>query len=168
MTDIRRISVALVIAAVLVACSGHTPMRIRSAHDEMVRFSILKTYKWLPATQTNPSIDTSVRRAVDPELSVKGYQKKTSGDPDFLVTYSVTKQMKREVLRFRSGSGPPDQIERDYMSGTLILDVLQPDAKRIFWRGSAEAEIQQNMDPMEREALISRAVTDILKRFPPQ
>ena len=78
-----------------VALGGCSTMSIQSAHDPFARFPETGSYDWVPEPQTmsdDPRVDRAgadarIRKAVESGLAAKGYQKVSSGKPDFLVAY---------------------------------------------------------------------------------
>ena len=162
-----------VVLVVLAGCS----MRVTSDYDRSADFSRLETYSWAtpdqPATG-DPALDDSllhsrVRRAVERELSVKGYRVVASGEPDFLVTHHVTRETKFAPTFASPGwqSGLRTELDQ-YREGTLILDLLDPNDMRLLWRGTAITSIDESAAPKDREATVNKAVRLILERFPPK
>ena len=49
----------------------------------------------------------------------------------------------------------------------MILDFVDAKSKNLLWRGTAKAEIQHVDTPEKSEALINKAVNEILKTYPP-
>ena len=47
-----------------------------------------------------------------------------------------------------------------------MLDVLSTQLARVVWRGIAESDIDEIKDDAEREALIRKAVGDLVRKLP--
>lgn len=141
-----RVGAALV--ALAVGCAA--PIRIATDHDPSADLAALRGWSWFAAPAgrggdprlDDPLLDARIRRAVEAELSIRGYPRTVGLDPDFLVTYH-------------------------YEEGTLLLDFLDPRSRRRLWRGSAQARVERDPAPDEREASIREAVRLMLERFPP-
>jgi hypothetical protein len=114
-------------------------------------------------------------------LAAKGYQKITSGTPDFWIGYQAAIQQKVSVMTLNNyyGYGPtrglssidtwnPETIATTYDEGTLVLDIADPKTNRPLWRGSAEGVVAEDRTPEQREQRINEAVAKILAKFPPQ
>lgn len=147
----------------------------------------LSTYSWLVVTPGKvkdprinaPHLDSVVRDAVDAELKSKGYEKIVGGTPSFQVTYHavIKEEVETKVLdnycdydwaEMYAGESfePPKEYHRKYEKGTLVLDFSTPHDSRLYWRGSASAEVHLERSQEERDARIREAVHLILKRFP--
>jgi hypothetical protein len=129
-----------------------------------------------------PLLDRHTEDAIDQALRRRGYELRTSGPVDFLVAYS--NEVSREE-RHRSspvslgvgygthlGSGvglgtgwygPSDVTTRTVPRGTLVIDVLEAETKRVVWRGWAKDTLSPGGDP-RRE--IFAAVDAIFAEFP--
>ena len=84
----------VIVVAVLSGCST---MQITSDYDPSANFADLRSYNWIPEPQKvsgdpkidNPFIERRIRDAVDKQLAAQGYEKRSSGTPDFLIGYQV-------------------------------------------------------------------------------
>jgi hypothetical protein len=131
----------------------------------------------------NTLIDKRVRDGVHAWLVAHGYRPAgRDEDPDFLLRYEV--QMS-DVTRdspvsvsgglgsgygsggsfggFGTGVGYSPSTPRQ--EGTLILDVIDPAAQQVAWRGWATASARNNQIEPER---LQEMVGAILERFPPK
>jgi hypothetical protein len=119
-----------------------------------------------------------VKKAVNAELQAKGLMM-TSDNPDFLIAQHLGTKDKVQVRNLgydygpRRGywggdwGGPGGVSTYEYEEGSLILDFVDAKSKKMIWRGAANAEVQNIDTPEKREKLISEAVHEILKKFPP-
>ena len=103
-----------------------------------------------------------LRRAVEEELKKKGIVKATTGKPDVLVAFDVSVPVPLEKdnpehfaegfgysyaymsgYRYQYGHGglPGYRAVDLYKSGTLIVDLVDPTANNLLWRGWAEGAI---------------------------
>ena len=118
-----------------------------------------------------------VRKAVDAELEAKGL-KRTSQKPDFLIAEHMTKENKVDIDSWGYSYGPfpgywggywgPGDISTyQYEEGTLILDFVDAGSKKLIWRGTAKANIENVDSPEKSKKLIDEAVQKILQKYPP-
>ena len=177
---------AVVIAAIgLVGCST---TKVRTDYDQRSSFHELRTYQWLDkrvGTARNPAINsqllqTRIQKAVDIELLRLGFEKASSREPDFLITYHVVANEKYDVSidddygyygYGRFGHHRPyygSTIYTDeYLEGTLILDIIDAKTNKLIWRGWATKTLDNNPKPEKVQMYVNKAVRKILEQFPP-
>lgn len=167
-------------------------IRVDADYRQDFDFSPLQSYAWLePAAP--PSADIRIDNdlykdrvvsAVENALAGKGLVKAEDGHPDFLVTWfgAIDKKMRAETInyfysRYWGGSyqgfyGPwgggfsSTQVY-EYEVGTLIIDFLTPEQKRLFWRGTGQSYVEQGRSPREITESVAKTVAAILEQFPP-
>jgi len=184
---LARIFGVLVVGLAVFCVGCATTPDVGSDYDPVVRFSELKTFSWQPPAtdgRVNDLVETHVKAAVVQQLTAKGYEEVTS-DPDFLVTYwaQVTTPRSSNVsmgmgMSFGRSSGG-SRSRRSSVSvstntanvsqlreGTLVLNFL--DGSTLIWQGSTTGAIEENLSSEERDRRIDKAVSDILKEFPPE
>ena len=85
----------LILITGLIGCSRSL---VKSDYDREVNFAKYKTFDWM-AQPEKPGSDSltkynlsekRIKKAVEKELTAKGYQKQTTGTPDFLIVYHIT------------------------------------------------------------------------------
>ncbi|GLS83643.1 DUF4136 domain-containing protein [Paraferrimonas haliotis] len=183
----------LVVAAfalVLAACSTVTT---EFDYNPEVDFSQYKTYAWVDNSSEDEQADAyhmegltdqRIRRAVDEQLSAKGFTKVAVEDADLMVNYLTKLEKKVNVDTFHSNygyhpfydpfwgyHGGPSRTEtrvREYQQGTLILDLIDNESDKLVWRGALADTVKQKSTPAERETAINEAVTKILQSYPPE
>ncbi|HEY3858543.1 MAG TPA: DUF4136 domain-containing protein, partial [Gammaproteobacteria bacterium] len=141
-------------ALLLSACSP----RIYTDQDPDAKLGSYHRFAWLtppPAPVHDPILDSQildgrVHKAVSADLKSRGYEEVApDANPDFLVTYhnSAKQTLQSTAPSFgfgfvdafpRGGFGAafpvgPDVETRD--EGTLMLDVLDGQSRRLVWRG---------------------------------
>ena len=177
---------------VLMTLVGCVPAHVQVDSDPTTRLIGLETYAWAPDSPPSgdPRLDdvslaTSIRDAVSRQLKARGYVPQPA-NADFVVKYEVTLENKREVRRVTQlfGQGPTsgqpygqgldwfqsgfsETFERQYDTGSLILDMLHPETGQRLWRGIATAEIRLSARPEEQKVQVERAVKRLLSPFPP-
>jgi hypothetical protein len=183
-------TLALVVGgAVLVA-----GIKVKIQEDKTFNFAGLRTYAWhldgasqikiLQNTDDNPeqirqNLEPIILPAVDQELAKRGFTKVSSGQPDLLVDYylligpGVTSQYQGQFVGAIPEWGLPDfamstSSFKAYEQGSLIIDVISAKDQQIVWRAVAAAEIDRNRTPAQRAKIITDAVGQMLKKFPPK
>jgi hypothetical protein len=154
-----------------------------------------RTYAWLPMKEGanprvyNPIIQARVQQAVDHHLQSRGFKKAEEGQKaDFNIGWHGAIDQKVDVDYVNSyygygwdpwydpfygpvaygGSGVSTPVVREYSEGTLILDVVDGDTNKLVWRGTAQAELSENMSPEKSQSLINQASDKLLAKFPPE
>jgi hypothetical protein len=168
-------ALALILGLGIAGCSG---IKVSTDYNEEFDFSRFKTFDWVGQRATplrDPLIDTAlierrVKRAVEQELAIKGYERAPADEPDFLIAYHLGTQSQVDVSTcgYHYPTSPHcwgREIDAyTYTEGTLILDFISPDNSELVWRGTASGAIH---DPEQVESTINAAVRKILKSFPP-
>ena len=176
----------LLFAVVLSSCS---PVSVDHAGQlAPENMEIKGTYGWLensiPSNDirvNNAAIDEIVKNSVEKRLSRKGYVKVVPAQADYLITWfgTITEEMKEISLnRFYAtngygtlaGSMPENikdgKVRKTFSRGTLILDVLDREGKKVLWRGSATNTLRESMNAKEVEKYIDASVAKILEKLP--
>ena len=111
---------------------------------------------------------------MDAELQSKGLVR-SSENPDILIAEHLASKDKLQVENWGYGYGPYGSYwggnrvsVYQYEEGSLILDFVDPQSKRLIWRGSAKAEVDSVDTPEKSEKLVNEAVNKILANFPPK
>ncbi|MEO2167080.1 MAG: DUF4136 domain-containing protein [bacterium] len=145
----------------------------------------------------NDLIKRRIESSIREDLTAKGYAKGYEKDADFFVAYDTVIEKKADVRTTGGGyvggygypyggygygryagygysryggygvSIPPSTVVRNYKEGTLIIDLLDPRDKELFWRGHASTKLSKHPTPQDTTAKIRETVTEILKQFPP-
>lgn len=184
----RLVALAAISTLGLVACAS--PIKVTSDWDPSVDFAALSTWSWAPAPEedgapeparTNSLLTDRIIAAVERTLSAAGYQRVDSGPADFRVAFTFGARQELSVrstdrvgaygYRGRrgvySGWGGTEVDVRQYTRGTLILDILEPSARQLMWRGAGSTRISEASSPEKRTARVNEAVSKILAKFPP-
>jgi len=91
----KRMKILLGVGLIM-ALAGCSSRFVKSDYDREVNFAKYKTFDWkAQAEKTNPLeqytlSEKRIKKAVEKELTTMGYQKQTTGTPDFLIVYHVT------------------------------------------------------------------------------
>jgi len=167
----------------IVFALGCSSISVTTDFDEKVDFTRLSTYSWMSAPEqpaadiqkelaSNTLIEGRVKRAVDEHLAAKGIRK-TTHDPDILVTFHTGVQDKVNVQSWGYGygwgwgPGGANVSTIHYQEGTLILDFIDPKTNKLMWRGAGKKVISEKTTPEKSEKEIKEAVKKILEKYPP-
>ncbi len=177
----------LKIIGCLVAISSLSfAQKVKVGYDKSADFSKYKTYTWeepaMPATY--PQLYATVIGSVDGELNSKGFTRLEkngdlvlipSGGIGFATVFSGGTPISPTF------SGPPPalnatvwtgaegqgQLMPAVADGTLALEFIDRGANLVVWSGTVtqKLDIERKMKSLE---LTSKAVTKLLKQFPPK
>ena len=184
----HRFRSALSLLAVL-ALAGCASLQVQTDYDDLASLTQLRTYNWInssvydapngdgdneyvtsdPAVNS-PLVDQRIRRAIDAELTRRGYVKVTSGTPDFRVAYSVATEKSTDYYgsTYYGGYSPYyGSYARNYLEGVLVVDVVDGHTNQVIWRGWASDLLDDDPSPKEVHEYITAAIEGILERFPP-
>lgn len=181
-------SIALPIAALLIATLAGCATGPRHEFDERADFSQMQTFSWLEpeygdrdVSVSDPVLDSPllgrrVKNALMDTLQERGYRY-VEEDPDFFVTYHTAEaeQERRSgsymSLGYGHGRSPffgtgvlLDMTPRSFREGTLIIDVVDAETDELVWRGWNDAVLNQRNFDQER---VNETVRFILGAFPP-
>jgi hypothetical protein len=148
-------------------------------------FSKYKSYKWVlikGADQLDQIADGQVRKAVDEELVKKGLTRTEAETADLFVGYQVSLGQEKEITTFDNGWGYGPGWGRGYgyggggfststtstiSIGQVDLDIYDPAAKKLVWRGTASKTLDTKAKPEKREKNLRKGVEKLLKNYPP-
>lgn len=176
--NLLRIAAAGITAFVLTGCSS---MNVGTDFDPQASFSELRTYALMPAPRrrgadprtAHPLLARRIADAVEQEMTKKGYRK-VERNPDFRIGYHMVLDEKVDVTTVNTVYGyrrtrwiVSQPVVTEYLQGTLILDVVDPDQNGLIWRGAASDAVDQNPNPERVQKKVNEAVSKILAEFPP-
>ena len=182
----------LAFALTAVSCSTIT---VNHRHDETEDFTRFRSYAWMPKAAASgnlpidePTVDRRIKRSVEEQLHFKGFRKTSAAEADFLIGYQVAldEQLSANEVAtnydFNESKTDPKLIGtvqtnnsardltyvRTYEQGTLILNVADATSKELVWWSSAQAEVSATDNAEVRKKRINKAVSQMLKDFPPR
>jgi hypothetical protein len=172
----RNLFLILFLIGFTISCSTYG---VKYDYDLQANFAEFKTFDWMQIPE-KADIDSlivqRVKNAVNTELKAKGLML-SSNNPDFLIAEHLGKMNKVRVTdwgygysaygRYGRSWGSGGISTHQYEEGFLILDFVDTKSKKLIWRGSANAEVQNVNTPEKSEKLINAAVKEILKKYPP-
>ena len=177
---LHSLTAALLPFALLVGCSSYN---VTYDYDVTASYSRYKTFDYYTSKKgtggTTSLMDKRVRAAVERELQAKGFAMETRTDPDFLVTYYpiVQERKVRSTVHmgwgwgyrpFRGGLGTSSTQVRKYKEGTIVIEIVDFKSNQMIWQGAAAGALTGLENPEDADAVVTRAVHDILAKFPPK
>jgi hypothetical protein len=119
-------------------------------------------------------IEKRIEMAVSGELKKKGYKPGEYNEISFFVVYSLTLQHEIDVLVGKSKVQGNEWISaivvpNDYVSGALLVQILNPKTMEPIWLGVFNADIViASVSEREKQERVDYAVRELLRQFPPQ
>jgi hypothetical protein len=176
----------LMLAGCLLLAAPMRAQKINVDFDRDFDFSKVHLYQWRshPIFERDPELRDRyftaiqlVMNATNEQLMKKGYRPVNSA-PDVLLTFFVTAQDVKQTYTdlinpFGTGYGwygwyaPPVWVTRteQYLRGTLLMDMVDPNNFGLLWRASATDNIS---DFRNRDKNVDAAVKKIFQKFPPK
>jgi len=179
----KAIRTALVIA--LLATSAFAQdVRYNFAAD--TDFSKYKSFKWVQIKGADPLdqiADAQLKSAINEELAKKGLSRTEAETADLLVGYQVSLGQEKEITSFDSGwgygpgwgrgwygyggGGVSTSTTSTIVIGQVDLDMYDPAAKKLVWRGTASKTLDMKAKPEKREKNLRKGAAKLLKNYPP-
>lgn len=150
---------------VLVAAVGLSFVALAAAQQTIdyakgINFSKYKSYNWTQGTPAvNPTIENSIRDAVDRELQVKGLTRR-SENPDLYVATHASKA--KEKLENWPSAIP---VTIDWV-GTLVVDLTDVNSKKVVWRGVVQKILAEKTQNVPKQ--VNKEVKKLFRDFPPK
>jgi hypothetical protein len=184
----------LLITFILGGCANTPEVNFDYQHG--FDFQQLRYYAWLESDKPpsrdiridNDLVRNRVVAAVNDGLQKRGFLLSGTENADFLVTWfgAIDRRIRIDNIDhfydpfwgggyygFHRPWGPRFSNTRvsEYETGTLIIDFVTPDEKRLFWRGTGQSFLGLSLDtgltPEETTAYVNQTVEAILGQFPP-
>jgi len=175
----------LVAISLLAACASSPD--IQSDYDRSVDFSKFKTYGYYnPMGIENPNYSSLLgqmfRDAIDAQMKPRGYV--LSDNPDLLINVSARMQDKTQVRTYNDpmygggyygyrggmyspwggyGYGTSTHVSQ-YTEGTVNIDMVDIDQKRMVWEGVAIGRVQDKNDNLRQD--IMDGVAEMFANYP--
>jgi hypothetical protein len=162
---------SILLATVVILASA----AVNTDYDHAADFSRYKTYSWLKVEAENSLWQDRIRKAVDAELSAKGWQNVATGGAAALAAVGSVKT-EQQLDTFYNGFGG-DWYWRGFGDGivtttvehipvgSLVLDIFDAKTKKLLWRARGEKVLSG--DPEKNEKKLHDIVGDMFKKFPP-
>ena len=182
-----RLLFALTLAVLFGGATGVFAQDVRYNFDKEAQFASFKTYKWVEikgAEQPpNQIVNGQIQGAVDTELATKGLTRTESDGADLYIGYQLAVSTEKQYTSFDSGwgygpgwygggwygggGGMTTGTTSTIYIGQIALDMYQPAAKKLVWRGTASKTIDTRANPEKQQKNLQKAMAKLLKNFPP-
>jgi hypothetical protein len=174
---------AVLAALALTACGGGIDIKTDYDPAAVQAMNAYKTYSWAPSKrdQTVSNLNAQrIRDAIDAALASKGFTKQASGG-DFQVAFIATTSQQTDYTttndyygygwgRWYGGGGMSTSRTTAYnwQQGTLVLDIVDGKSNEMVYRSTAQAEVDQDLSPTERQTRLNAGALRMLEKFPPK
>lgn len=178
--DLSRRSVVAFLLCALPRLAPAGP-KVAVNYDRDFNFATLKSYQWRthPVMEQNPEL---AQRAIAGEIVMSEGNEILMGrgytpddvEPDFYLAFFVKGNKAEEATVYTKSwyygptpywAGATETIYRQFVEGTLVIDVVDAKSKRLVWRAHCQAKID---DWKDRHKDIAKAVKTAFKDFPPK
>ncbi len=178
----------LTLALGATSCATSANVAATSDFDHAVNFRAYKTWAWYPKqandTEGGPArgyesfTDQRIRDAVTKDLTAKGLTEvANNASPDVYVAYSVRVENKQQIAGgypyggypyygygYGFGGYPYGARAYNYKAGTVIIDIVDAKRKELAWRGTGQAQLDNNSISEEETY---RIVNSVMGNYPP-
>ena len=181
----KKLSLSAIGLLLLLLCTAFA-QDIRYNFDKDTDFSKFKTYKWVQLTDAKDPgelLDKQIKAAFDAQLATKGLTKVEDDSASLYIGYQVAIAQEKEFTSYNTdwGYGPgwyrggwyggpggmtTGQTSTIYV-GQLVLDMYDAANHDLVWRGLGIKTIDQKAKPDKQEKNLNKAVTKMLKNYPP-
>jgi hypothetical protein len=180
----------ILLSVFITTLAGCVSISVSSDFDPATDFSNYQTYAWErdestpsgdPRLDDNPFFDSRVRAGVERQLTAKGLELSSTGNPDMLLHYRIFINT-RERVDVRRIPSDDEEVGTRYYSrqfyeeeillinydlGTLMINMADSASRTLIWRGWAELDLTDVLN--DRDALderIQAAVEKVINEFP--
>lgn len=151
--------------------------------DQSTDFTKFKSYKWVEikdVLQPNQLLDQQIKAALDAELAKKGLAKVDGDNADLYIAYQLALGQEKQVNAYSmggagwgygarwGGTSMTTATTSTINIGMLVLDMYEPAAKQLVWRGKASKTLDENAKPEKRQKNLAKAAQKLLKNYPPK
>ena len=177
-------AIRIVLPVLLTTLTGFA-QDIRYNYASGTDFSKYKTYKWVQikdAQQLDQIADQQLKAAFDEELAKKGLTKTDADNADLYLGYQVALGQEKQFTTFDTGwgygpgwgagwygggGGMSTTTSTTIHTGQVDLDMYDPAAKKLVWRGTASKTLDPKAKPEKREKNMRKGAAKLLKKYPP-
>jgi hypothetical protein len=174
-------------ALILIACAatGCAGAQVKTDADKDADFSRYRSYtlqrgrvlsdQSAPDVSANPLLEERIQKAIARELARKGLQPTDPSRADLIATYTASAQTRKELETVAPavpgfepydewywGPGYEDVWIDEYQEGTLVIDLIDADTRKLVWRAIARAKSEQFSD----EGFIRGTVDKAIDKYP--
>ena len=166
----------------LLLFAGCSTMKVESDYDPKFDFKQLRTFAVVyPESRDGKTLTQArIAEALETHMVKKGYIRADKKSADFVMIFHTNVTTKQQLVTdyqmvgfypmygfgFGGAVSVPVQNEYTYEEAKIIIDAVNPNGNKIFWRAVATDELQSFKTPEERIDYINHVVDRSLKSFP--
>ena len=190
--NLQRLGIVLLVLA-LASCGGgvseeaqraaQAPIEVDTELDPEANMANYKTWNWIPVPvgkSGDPRIDSqqfrnNVGNAVEREMFEHGYRRSET-NPDLLLNgHAAVADVDANYIETHYGGQYPDyKVDTDdpnkgsltWEEGSLIIFIFDAKTRAMVYRGSARAEVVEDMPEEMRTDRLNKAIKMIFEKFP--
>ena len=171
----KKVVILIMSVLMFLGCSS---LRVNIDYDPSYTFVQQKSFAIAHNTKEGEDtlLNDRITSALEQELKNKGYVKVEKDKADMVFVFHTDVQSKTDIHTdyvrvgyrgYRYGGGMVAQTSTyTYTKGTLIIDALTPENKKIVWRAVTTDVLSQRDTPQERTLYINHVVKETMKKFP--
>lgn len=185
-----RKSIILIVVLLVGSVTATVAQDVRYNFAQGEDFSKYKTYKWVElkgADQADQLTQRQIMAAIDSGLATKGLQKTDSDTADLYIDIQTAISTEKQFTSFNTGwgygpgwgggwygygggmtSNTTTGSTTTIYVGQLGVDMYDSAKKELVWRGIASKTIDPKAKPEKQQKNITKAVTKLLKNYPPK
>ena len=174
----------LILTVIFISISIHA-QKVVYDMDKSVDFSQFKTFEFLgwqddTGNLLNDMDKKRLQTSFTSEFDARKLER-TDGEADMAISIYVVVSQEKSVTaytnfhtntgyRYRrswgwsSGYATTSYSEKDYLEGTIVVDVFDGESKELIWQGVVSGTIKAK--PEKREKSIPKVVAKLMKKFP--
>lgn len=172
----------VVVILLIMALAGCSLMEVQHQYEPNAPFASYKNFHWIQGMEENKQeeeideqLDQQIRGKISEELANKGFNESLTEKADFLINYQLITQervaisQKDESFRHLNYRYPTSMnVESySYRTGSIILDVIDPQSREVVWQGNVYGFVDVHTDPQKQQKRLEKAVKLLLSKFPP-
>jgi hypothetical protein len=148
---------------------------VKTDYSHSTDFSQYHTYSFIKVQAGDDLWADRITRAVDGQLSAKGWTKVDSGGDAAVAAYGAVKQEQTMQTFYDGfgggwfwrgfGDGMATTTVENIPVGTLVVDIFDGHTKKLIWRGTSSETLSNK--PEKNEKKLENAVSEMFKHFPP-
>ena len=174
----------MIIAAAVLLTSVAAAQEVSYNFDQQADFARFKTYRWVEmpgGVKLDSLMAKQLQSAFISELTKKGLTQTDSETADLYVGYQAAIGQEKQLTSYNTGwgygpgwryggggMGITTATTSTILVGSIAFDMYEASKKELVWRGIATKTLDTNAKPEKRANNINKAVTKLLKNYPPK
>ncbi len=174
----------------LLFLSSCTSVRVLSDFDKSANFNSYKSYAFyktgIDKSQISDLDKKRILRAIEAEMSAKGFVKSTN--PDILVSIFTKEREQVDIYNnywggggfgwgwspyywgggFANGYGRGGNRVSTQTKGSLYIDLIDAKNKELVWQGKGDGSLSNSKKIEKKEKRIHEFVSEIMTQYPPE